>query len=481
MMASLRARLFLTVALVLAAAIGASSLLSRRATLVEVRTIVGGPMERDESDIDAAAARVEAHTRREGASPSTALATLLAEAPRSSGRQFLLVATDGALLSASTRELSRARVIEATTGGRLSLELAQGRIELHGAPVRPIHDSGGDVIARLFELRGPDDDVVPAGWLVRPWILTTAAVGGIALLLTFALSRRILRPVGALTDAAGRMASGELSVRVPAEGRDEIANLSRAFNLMADRLAETERLRRQMVSDVAHELRSPVTNLRCTLEAIQDGLARPDRESIEVLLDETLLLQRLIGDLQDLALAEAGRLHLQVGPVDVQAVVNRAVSAFASGEGAPIEVRTSSPAGHVSGDEGRLEQVVRNLVHNARTHTPADGRIIVTLSGYGEVATIEVADTGRGIEAEHLPYVFDRFYRVDTSRSRSTGGAGLGLAIVRQLVLAHGGSVTAGSGGAGAGSTFTVRLPRRAAAAPERGAAAPASAMTLDR
>jgi two-component system sensor histidine kinase BaeS len=233
---------------------------------------------------------------------------------------------------------------------------------------------------------------------------------------------------------------------------------------MADRIAETERLRRQMVSDVAHELRSPVTNLRCTLEAIQDGLAQPDRARLDALVDETLLLQRLIGDLQDLALAEAGRLRLHLADVEVETVVRRAASTTAStGAAAPVDVVVEGSPGLALVDADRLEQVMRNLLNNARTHTPADGRITVRLSTTDEAVTIAVHDTGRGIDAEHLPHVFDRFYRADTSRARATGGAGLGLAIVRQLVLAHGGTVGVTSRGAGMGSTFTVTLPRRSA------------------
>jgi two-component system sensor histidine kinase BaeS len=168
--------------------------------------------------------------------------------------------------------------------------------------------------------------------------------------------------------------------------------------------------------------------------------------------------------LQDLALAEAGGLQLHLATVDVEAVVRRAVAALAAGPGASVNVRVAGPVGDVTGDTDRLEQIVRNLLHNARTHTPPDGWIAVTLSGTPEAVTIEVEDSGRGIEAEHLPHVFDRFYRADTSRSRATGGAGLGLAIVRQLALAHGGTVTAASAGTGAGARFIVTLPRRGAA-----------------
>jgi two-component system, OmpR family, sensor histidine kinase BaeS len=241
---------------------------------------------------------------------------------------------------------------------------------------------------------------------------------------------------------------------------DEIAELGRAFNSMASRLSTNERLRQQMVSDVAHELRSPVTNLRCTLEAMQDGLTAMDRAGIDVLHEETLFLQRLIADLQDLALAEAGRLDLQSAPVDVGNALRRAAAALGNGTGAPITLTMEPDVPAVIGDAGRLEQVCRNLLSSARQHTPVSGRIEASVArAPGNEVRIEVADSGEGIDAAHLPLVFDRFYRADGSRSRATGGAGLGLAIARQVVLARGGRVTAESDGLGKGSRFTVFLP----------------------
>jgi two-component system, OmpR family, sensor histidine kinase BaeS len=202
-----------------------------------------------------------------------------------------------------------------------------------------------------------------------------------------------------------------------------------------------------MVSDVAHELRSPVTNLRCTLEAMQDGLTAMDRAGIDVLHEETLFLQRLINDLQDLALAEAGRLDLQSAPVDVGDALRRAAAALGSATGAPITLAIEPDVPTV-GDAGRLEQVIRNLLSNARQHTPSSERIVASVGrGPGDAVRIDVADSGDGIDTAHLPFVFDRFYRADDSRSRATGGAGLGFAIVRQVVLAHGGRVTAESDG----------------------------------
>ena len=167
------------------------------------------------------------------------------------------------------------------------------------------------------------------------------------------------------------MREGDLHVRVTTHGDDEIARLGDAFNAMAERLDQTERLKRQMVTDVAHELRSPVTNLRCGLEAIQDGLAAPDRDRIDALHRDTLLLQRLISDLQDLALADAGGLAIARQPVDVATVIRRAIGAVDGGP--PIAVSVDPHAARVSADEGRVEQMLRNLIDNARRHTRPTG------------------------------------------------------------------------------------------------------------
>jgi signal transduction histidine kinase len=463
---SLRARLFITVGVVLAAAIAASSLLSRRATLVEVRTVENRQVKvTDPSTLDAAGARVEAYLRTAGAVRSAALDGFLASVERDAGRPLLLTDLQPRVLGGSDRVLSTAVARKATGEGTLSLEIGSGAdrglFEFRGAPTYAVKDVEGATVAHLFMLPDPVDRPRADGPAVPPWILATTGTAVTALVLTFAMSRRILRPVGALTAAADRMRRGDLAARVPVTGDDEISELSRAFNGMAERIAETERLRRQMVSDVAHELRSPVTNLRCTLEAMQDGLVQPDRTSIDTLHDETLFLQRLIADLQDLSLADAGRLELHPAPLDIAAVVSRAATVPAGASGAMAAVRVDADPGlpTVVGDGDRLEQVVRNLVANARTHTPADGTIDVRVRRDAETVRIEVRDTGRGIAREHLPHVFDRFYRADRSRARATGGAGLGLAIVRQLVAAHGGTVSASSDGPGMGTVFVVTLP----------------------
>jgi len=288
-------------------------------------------------------------------------------------------------------------------------------------------------------------------------LLATVAV-------TLIAGRRLARPIHALTAAVQRMEAGDRSARVPMKGRrqDEVGRLAHAFNAMAVSMEENERQRQAMVSDIAHELRNPLTNVRGYLEGAQDGLVPLDDALIASLLEESTLLSRLVDDLQDLALADAGRLHLHPELLDAADLVEQVTAAHraaAAVAGIAMTAEVSGPL-RIEGDPGRLRQVLGNLVGNALRYTPAGGEVTLTASaddGAGQ-ALITVVDTGSGIAAEHLPHIFERFYRADASRSRETGGSGLGLAITRYLVEAHGGTIEAQST-EGAGSTFTIRLP----------------------
>ena len=293
----------------------------------------------------------------------------------------------------------------------------------------------------------------------RSLVLAAAAAGAVALLLTATLSRGIVGPVAALTLAARRMEQGDLSQRVVVCGRDEIGQLAHAFNAMAEGLSVSEQLRRQMVTDIAHELRTPLTNIRGYLEAVRDGVVAPRPEVIDSLYEESLLLNRLVEDLQDLALAEAGQLRLRRQAVAVNDMAERALAALppsAAGPQVVLDLPADLPL--VDADPERVGQVLRNLVTNAQHHTPPEGTITVRAQATAGAVEIEVADTGAGIAPEHLPFVFERFYRADQARARATGGAGLGLAIVKQIVEAHGGRVAVSST-LGAGAVFTFTLP----------------------
>lgn len=292
-------------------------------------------------------------------------------------------------------------------------------------------------------------------------LLSAGIAGTLAVLLASVLSRSILRPVDALITAAADLGSGNLSRRVPVRGMGQIGQLARAFNAMANALSQNETLRRNMVSDIAHELRTPVTNLRGYLEAMQDGLLRPDTEQLGLLHEEVLLLNDLIADLQDLALAEAGQLTLEPVALPLADAVAQSVSIMqgtAAAKGITLRAELPDTLPEVHADRQRTVQILRNLLTNAIKYMPEGGEIVVTAQVEAAQVQVAVRDTGIGIPADKLPYVFERFYRVDSARGRDTGGAGLGLAIVRQLVQNQGGSVRVTSE-AGKGSTFSFTLP----------------------
>ncbi len=341
-----------------------------------------------------------------------------------------------------------------------------------GAPAALIVHNGAPVGALYVGL--PDWPGSPGseGLLTsanRTLLVVAVAAGLIAVLLILGLSRRILGPVEVLTTAVRRMEAGDLSQRVEITSQDEIGDLARAFNGMADGLARLEELRRQLVNDVAHELRTPLTNIRGYLEALQDGVVQPERHVIDSLHEEAMLLNRLVDDLQALSLAEAGQLRLERQPVALADVVDRAIGAVrprAVAEGVVLQADLPEDLPLVDVDPRRIGQVLRNLLENGLTHTASGGEIAVAARANDEWVEVSVRDTGTGIAPEDLPHIFERFYRADKSRSRATGGAGLGLAIVKQLVEAHGGRIEVESRGepswsptAAKGTRFTFTLP----------------------
>jgi signal transduction histidine kinase len=290
------------------------------------------------------------------------------------------------------------------------------------------------------------------------WTFLIAALAGV--LMAVGIARWTTRPILRLTEATRQMEAGDLTVRVSPSGGRELAELAQSFNAMAAALDRNEELRRRMVSDVAHELRSPLTNIRCELESMQDGLTQPTRERIESLHEETMQLARLVDDLQDLALAEAGRLELAPERVALAALVRRAASGLErEALLRSVRIEEQGPADlYVRADPRRVVQIITNLLSNAVTHMQQPGEVRVTWERDGAEAVVKVIDEGVGIPAADLARIFERFYRVDPARARATGGAGLGLSIVQQLVAAHGGRVWVESE-VGKGSTFGFTLP----------------------
>lgn len=468
MIRSLRARLFLFTLAIVALSLTAAALVAQRAVRrqflqMETSRLAGGPA----AGRERLAASVEA--MGEAAASDSGLAKLAARM----GEDLLLVAPDGAVVAASRAALRGARVTRHADGGveiesevRTGTQLTAARVMVDGRHAPHVRSRDGALVGSVFPFplaqapaRAPEPSVMLA---INRWLLVAVAgAGALASIVTLALSRRILGPVEHLTRAARRMEAGDLGQRVTVRSSDEIGELAHAFNAMAGSLERNEALRRAHAADIAHELRTPLTNLRCQIEAIQDGLSPANDAAVRSLHDETLLLARLVDDLQDLALAEAGRLPLHRETTDVGAAIEAAVAAMGAraGERGVRMLADVAPGLEVNADPGRLGQVLRNLLANALTHTPEGG--VIELSGRERDGKVEIAvsDTGPGIAPEHLPHVFDRFYRADPSRARSSGGAGLGLAIVRQLVEAHGGGVTVESV-VGHGARFVVTLDR---------------------
>ncbi|MGK2857926.1 MAG: sensor histidine kinase, partial [Thermoanaerobaculia bacterium] len=299
--------------------------------------------------------------------------------------------------------------------------------------------------------------------LLRPiqrWIIVVIALGALAgIALAFGLARRVTGPLEELTRAVRKMESGDLTVRVAVSTRDEVAALGEAFNALATRLESVEHLRQEMVSDIAHELRGPITSMRCEIESVQDGVRPLDYERIDQLHRETLALGRLVDDLQELALADAGQLRLEFIRFDLMRAVSRLADGIrASASERKVRIEVQGQAGEVIADERRLLQVVRNLLINAIAHAPEDSVVSVSASRRSGFARVEITDHGPGIPIEERERIFDRFHRLDPSRSRATGGTGLGLTIAKTIVDAHGGSIGL-TDTAGGGATFWFTLP----------------------
>jgi signal transduction histidine kinase len=284
----------------------------------------------------------------------------------------------------------------------------------------------------------------------------------LAILIGMWARQRIANPLAHILDAADAVGAGDLSVRVPEDRHGAFRNLERSFNRMLSELERADVQRRNLTADVAHELRTPIHVIQGYLEGVLDGVYEPDEETIDILLDETQLLSRLVEDLRTLSLAEAGELQLQLEEVDLAELIADVYTSFSGqAEAAGITLKTEVADGlTLIADPGRLDQVLGNLVVNALRYTKEGGEVTIRAEGGDEGCEIVVQDTGEGIAAEDLPFIFDRFWRAEKSRKNADGsGHGLGLAIARQLVRAHGGEIEVESE-VGVGSRFIIRLPK---------------------
>lgn len=285
--------------------------------------------------------------------------------------------------------------------------------------------------------------------------ITIAAAALLALLIAMYLNR----PLKQLRTAAEQLADGDLSHRVEVSGPEEVASIGIAFNRMADSLEEAETLRRRLVADVAHELRNPIAAARLQAEGMAEGVLALDRARLESMLEDLTHLSTLVDDLQELSVAEAGRLSYSMEPLDVVALAHSEVerASTLAHEGVAVSLAQGPSELIISADPRRISQVLRNLLSNAVRHTTT-GSIEVSIEPDGDSVRVSVTDTGEGIPADELSHIFERFYRADAARAAHTGGSGLGLAISRTIVRDHGGRVFASST-VGTGTTVGFTLP----------------------
>ena len=365
------------------------------------------------------------------------------------GRRIILTDADGIVVADSQEDLLGEQYHPGSPGRILSLprqEGTLGTLYISLEPLVGVESTSPHILSKAI------------GHFLL-WGSLAAVI--IALLITFFLSRRILAPVKALTSAARRLGRGDFSQRVPVKNKSELGELARTFNSMASDLEWAEQLRRNLVADIAHELRTPLSNVRGYLEAIRDGVIKPDADTICSLDEEAKLLSRLVDDLQELSLADAGELNLVRRAEDIAELINQAVATVRAqvvAKGVSLSSDLPDKLSPVNIDSHRISQVLRNLLENALAHTDKGDTITVTARQQGNWMEVNVSDTGAGIPAEDLPNIFERFYRVDKSRTRATGGSGLGLTIAQRLVEAHGGKIEAQSE-LGKGSCFTFTLP----------------------
>jgi histidine kinase len=293
-------------------------------------------------------------------------------------------------------------------------------------------------------------------------LIASAAALLTAIAVSTFVTRRLVGPIQRMKTASQRIAAGQYDERVEVHGEDELGALARSFNQMAQMLAQTEERRRQLVGDVAHELRTPLANIKGVMEGLVDGVLPTDPATFHQVEREVTRLQRLVQDLEALSRAEAGQLLLERERLDPASFIEDAAARLRlqyGAKGVDLDVELAAPLPAVSADRWRMTQVMLNLLGNALQYTPPGGQVMVSAEPDQGAVVVRTADSGIGIAPEDLPHLFERFYRADKSRSRAGGGSGIGLTIARHLVEAHGGRIWAESAGPGKGSVFTFTLP----------------------
>ncbi len=455
-MRSLQARLFLAIVLVAAAALIAVGAFSTRTTALQFELL-----QRSRPPVDGVSGSVLKRVQAWYAAHRSwnGVGAIL----RGGSADVLLFAPDGRFIAASFPGLERAAL---TPGDGPTIRLSRtGRQELivRSPPSRPVADGHGRTVAELYAIRlPPPARADPARILGRQlWLAILCALVA-AFAAAAILARNILAPVRGLSEAAAAMHAGNLSGRVSASGPAEIVRLAHRFNALAAHLERSEALRQRMIADIAHELRTPLTNIRGMIEAVEDGHMPANERTMSSLAEEALSLERLVDDLQDLSLADAGQIKLHISEVSAGESVRAVVAALepaARTKKIDVRVDTRTNRDGVRADEARLRQIIANLLSNAIRLAPERSEIRVVIEAGPGSVQVSVCDQGPGLSAEALESAFERFYRADDSRSRRSGGAGLGLAIAKQLVEAQGGSIGA-TNNHGSGATFSFALPK---------------------
>jgi signal transduction histidine kinase len=468
MIFSLQTRLLLAVGLLAVAAVAVVAFTARLSTRQEFQRFRDLERVRDASALDGTLDQLEATLQNACCSDAQMAAAARLAGPDQS---VLVFDAKGALIASAGDNVATSDLKATFIDGEMKLDARAGddvtksrvSLTLKGGPERRIALADGSpasvhILPPLGRDPGqPADQFL--GSVDRRLLYATVVVAVLALGLTWAITRRITGPISELSNATRDLAGGQLSRRVAARGSDEIAELARAFNSMADRLERQESLRRGLLHDVAHELRTPLTALQCRVETLIDGLATDPGPSLGQVNEEVAHLSQLVRDLEELARAEARELALTIVDVDAAEVCRSAVR-VAGLESDPRFTLDAEPRLLARADAVRLRQIVLNLLTNADRHTPAGERITVRTFAKDREAVIEVHNTGSSLTAEECERVFDRFFRVDPSRQRATGGSGLGLAIAKHLAEAQGGRVWVRSDAHGV--TFGVALPRPA-------------------
>ncbi|MBI5953016.1 MAG: HAMP domain-containing protein [Chloroflexi bacterium] len=294
-------------------------------------------------------------------------------------------------------------------------------------------------------------------------LYATFAATVAAMLLSFFFTRRVIAPVQAMSQATQRIADGRYDERVQVSGEDELAQLATRFNQMAEKLNQVESMRRRLIGDVSHELRTPLTAIKGSMEGLMDGILPATDETFQQVHAEADRLNRLVDDLQELSRVEARAYQLDIRSVNISSLVQtvtKRLAAKAQAKRITLDFDLNPNLPPVLADEDRAIQILTNLTGNALQYTPEGGRITISANQVKDEIQIAIHDTGVGIPAEHLPHIFDRFYRVDKSRSRQAGGgSGIGLTIAHALIEAQHGRIWVESAGDGNGSTFTFTLP----------------------